>query len=165
MEVTLVDRQEMIELTYRYAQSLDMKDQALLETCLAESVRSLGSGPGPLGQSLAQGQGVVGDGSVSLSRADFAAGVIVGMRRIGATQHSFSNHRITQNSRDRATCIMYMRAMHFAIGRATAAPYECGGYYEDDLVREQEGWRIAFWRLHLFWEYGDYSVMLGGSGS
>ena len=96
-----------------------------------------------------------------VSANDFASEIMAGMKRMGATQHLFSNHQTSVVDEVDATCRFYMRTVHFPQSGASAAPYEVGGYYEHDLAKVDGDWRISFWRLHLSWEYGDYAALMG----
>jgi hypothetical protein len=158
--VATSDRDDIVDLTVRYAQAIDEKDETLLAQCVAPSVRATGSGPGPMGSGLAGG--MLGGGG-AVPGPVFASTLVGGLRRMGATQHLFANHQVTWRDDDHATVKFSMRAMHFAVGRATSDPYEVGGYYEHDLVRTGGGWRIEFWRLNLLWEHGDSSVLAGSA--
>ena len=152
------DRHEIVDLTYRYATAIDLKDESLLLGCLAETVEARGSGSGPMGVRLLAK--IIGS-SRPVAAIDFASEIMVGMRRMGTTQHLFSNHQTSVVNDVNATCRFYMRAVHFAHSGATAAPYEVGGFYQHDLAKVDGEWRISFWRLHLSWEYGNYAALMG----
>jgi hypothetical protein len=70
------------------------------------------------------------------------------------TQHTLSNHHVQFTSADEATCLSYLRAMHYF-----AAPDEesfvTGGHYVHDLLRTPDGWKISAWRYVMTWEQGD----------
>ena len=78
------DRHEIVDLTYRYATAIDLKDESLLLGCLAETVEARGSGPGPMGVRLLAK--IIGS-SRPVAAIDFASEIMAGMRRMGATQH------------------------------------------------------------------------------
>ena len=48
-----------------------------------------------------------------------------------------------------------MQAAHFLDG----TEFTIGGWYQDSLVRTDEGWRIAEVVLNITWRRGDESVM------
>lgn len=154
------DREDIVDLTFQYAQAVDLKDEVLLTRCFTPNIQATGSGPGPMGMGLAGG--ILG-GPSGLSAAAFTGILIGGLRGMGATQHMFSNHRAAFLDDQHATVTFYMRAVHFARDRPTVDPYEVGGYYEHDLLRTAEGWRIAVWRLTLTWELGDPNSLVAQS--
>jgi hypothetical protein len=150
------ERDGILELTARYARAVDRKDEALLARCMAASVKATGSGEGPMGAGLAE---ALADGAATVPGPQFASMLVAGLRRMGATQHLFANHEVAWRDGDHATVTFAMRALHFAVDRSIADSYEVGGFYEHDVVRAGDEWRIEWWRLDLVWERGDLAVL------
>lgn len=84
-----------------------------------------------------------------------------------ATQHLSTNHVVTFDSADTATCVSYLQAQHWFsaerlrdLGHDADEPRWCtlGGYYTNSVVRTDAGWRIARCRLTVSWVTGDPSV-------
>jgi hypothetical protein len=95
----------------------------------------------------------------SMSAAEFASMVMASMRLKGATHHEITTPIVEFTGERTAKCSAYLRAIHFTPDRPTAGPYEVGGEYRHDLELQEDGWRIAYWRLAISWEFGDYAVM------
>jgi SnoaL-like protein len=74
-----------------------------------------------------------------------------------ATQHVTTNHHVTVNG-DRATCLSYVvgRFIRPVEGGDT---FESGGWYDDELVRTSEGWRIARRECQMSWWSGNPAVL------
>jgi len=77
---------------------------------------------------------------------------------LDATQHVMSNPMVSIDG-DHARCIMYMQAYHFLHDVQPSRRYVIGGYYTDDLVREDGNWKIASVALTVLWTEGDFSFM------
>jgi hypothetical protein len=80
-----------------------------------------------------------------------------------ATQHTSSNH-VYDLRGDEATCISNMQAEHFvarqqgdglAVGENR---WTIGGYYENGLVRTDEGWKLNRVTLNVTWTEGNPKV-------
>ena len=67
-----------------------------------------------------------------------------------ATQHMISNHQITVDG-DEATAVAYVRATH----KLGDAMWVAGGYYVDELVRTDEGWKLQAIQYNALYEEGD----------
>lgn len=155
--VQLLQAQRIVDLLSRYARAVDGKDESALAACFSDPVGVQGTAVGPMRDLFASRPGFV-EGT-QMAAADWAASIMSSMRLKGATQHDIDNHLIEFRGDTQATCSAYMRAIHFAAERPTAGPYEVGGWYRHDLVRQEDDWSIAYWRLEIRWEVGDYAVM------
>ena len=71
-----------------------------------------------------------------------------------ATQHMITNHRITVDG-DKATAMAYVRATH----RLGDEMWIVGGYYVDELVRTDEGWKLQAIQYNALYEEGDRSLV------
>ena len=71
-----------------------------------------------------------------------------------ATQHLITNHQI-EVSGDEATAIAYVRATH----KLGDAMWVVGGYYVDELVRTDEGWKLQAIQYNALYEEGNRSLV------
>ena len=71
-----------------------------------------------------------------------------------ATQHMITNHQITVNG-NRATVVAYVRATH----KLGDAMWVVGGYYVDELVRTDNGWKLQAIQYNALYEEGDRSLV------
>ena len=71
-----------------------------------------------------------------------------------ATQHMITNHQIEVNG-DEATAVAYVRAAH----KLGDAMWVVGGYYVDELVRTDEGWKLQAIQYNALYEEGDRSLV------
>lgn len=71
-----------------------------------------------------------------------------------ATQHLISNHQITIDD-DQATVIAYVRATHKLGNRM----WVVGGYYVDELVKTDNGWKITAIKYNALYEEGERSLV------
>jgi hypothetical protein len=175
-EESMADRYAITDVLSRYVRAVDGKDEQLLSSCFTDAMQCQGSAVGPMQLLFDTRPGY--DAGMSLTNAEFAAMVMRSMRLKGATQHDLSSLTFEFPDRDHASCTAYLRAIHFALDRPTAAPYEVGGVYRHDLVREpgesgesggsgtgeSREWKIAYWRLAITWEFGDFAVMSSAIG-
>ena len=67
-----------------------------------------------------------------------------------ATQHLITNHQITING-DKAKAIAYVRATH----KLGDEMWVVGGYYVDELVQTDEGWKLKAIQYNALYEEGD----------
>ncbi len=54
---------------------------------------------------------------------------------------------------------MYMTADHYFANDQGGDRYVIGGYYDDRLVRENEGWLLEAVTLTLFWQRGNRHIL------
>ena len=138
------DHQQVTETVYRYATGIDTRDFALYRSIFADELQidfsSYNGRPGG-----------------PMSGDDWAAGVQPLFYGLNATQHSMSNPIVTIDG-DTAHVTMYMQAEH-VLDADGERWFAIGGYYDDDLVRTGEGWKITAVRLTVFWRRGDASIM------
>ena len=71
-----------------------------------------------------------------------------------ATQHMITNHQITVDG-DEATAVAYVRATH----KLGDAMWVVRGYYVDELVRTDEGWKLQAIQYNASYEEGDRSLV------
>jgi len=136
----LLDRQAIIDVVQRYASGVDSRDWALFRSCFCEEIE--------VDLSSWNGQ------PASRMRAEhWVAGVKAGLTGFDATQHISSNHGVTLD-RHRAACTSYVRATHSLEGECCVL----GGYYDNELVRTEDGWRIEQCKLTVTWTEGPQEI-------
>lgn len=77
---------------------------------------------------------------------------------LDGTQHSMSNPLVDVDG-DTARCRMYVRAAHF-LNDWPEPEFTIGGYYDDELERTGDGWRITAVKLVVWWRRGDADLMV-----
>jgi 3-phenylpropionate/cinnamic acid dioxygenase small subunit len=140
----IIDRQAVTDVVVRYATGIDMRDWSLYRSCFADEVYiDFTSWSGGEPQRMTADRWVVS--------------VRSGLAGFDATQHISTNHVITLHGDD-AVCVSYVQAQHVlrdvldADGDST---FTLGGYYQNDLVRTSDGWKIRRCRLTVMWTTGD----------
>ena len=154
MNGSLEDRQAIVDVVVQYATGVDRRDWALYESCFTDPCEfDFSSWSGRPAATIPAGEWVR---RVRSTNGNF-----------DATQHLSTNHVVTFETADAATCISAMHAQHWfsaerlrEIGHDADEPRWCtlGGHYTNSLVRTTSGWRIASCRLTVTWVTGDRSV-------
>ena len=153
----LLERQSVVDTVVGYATGIDLHQWDLYRTIFTDVCHyDFSSWNGNPGADLPADQWVAGVRSVN--------------GNFDATQHLSTNHVVTFEagtpSSGQAQCISYMHAQHFfkpetmaEFGRAGDVNYcELGGYYTNQLVRGDTGWKIANCKLTVTWQTGDKSI-------
>jgi hypothetical protein len=125
------DKAQIADVLIRYGTGIDFKDWALFRTCWTGDVEV---DYGEVGKY--SGVDAITDLMTQLHEA------------MGPTYHRLSNFAITVEG-DRATARSYVHAVLQAIPEDPASWVEALGHYDDELVRTQEGWRIARRTTHI----------------
>jgi hypothetical protein len=118
----MTDREEIFDLTVRYATAIDTRQYGLLATVFTAEADL--------------DYGVVGHWKSAAEIVEFMDAAHVGAEH---TLHRMSNQAITIDG-DTATVRTYVDALILFPGGAGANP---SGYYDDVAVRTSEGWRIS----------------------
>jgi hypothetical protein len=126
------DRDQLVELTARYATMADTKSwDELPRSVLCEEFAcdfsSLGTPP------------------MTVSRDAWCRQSAQAFAGWSATHHSITNHRIVVDG-DRATIRAHVRAEHWAPPEVAAGGPNCWlvvGFYDDVAVRTSDGWRLS----------------------
>jgi hypothetical protein len=137
------DRQAIIDLTYTYAWSLDLREFDGLRSVFAPDATASLRGMECVGV-----DGIIERISSSILKLD-------------ATQHLVSNHQVVIDG-DTATCRCQLQSQHAVRGTGPNGgdgTFLIGGYYDDRLERRAEGWRIVHRTLVQTWMTGDYSII------
>lgn len=141
----LLDHQEIVELHIRYATALDTRDWDLMRTVFAED-----------------GHADFWVGGIHDGIESILHGCASIMENLDATQHAISNHHI-ELSGDTATAQCYVVAGHIVTAAGGGPTCTVRGKYEDELVRTQDGWRLARRILTVFWSEGNTGIFASGS--
>ena len=149
------DRQAIVDLVVQYATGVDRRDWLLYRSCFTD--------PCEFDFSSWNGQP-----AAVMPVDDWVAKVRGTNGNFDATQHLSTNHVVTFDAVDEATCISYMHAQHWfssarliELGQPNGdQPRWCtlGGHYTNQLTRTAEGWRIRRCQLDVTWVTGDPSV-------
>jgi len=143
----IADRLALIDVLSNYATGLDARDWTLWRSVfLDEVVFDLSSWTG-------QPARLLDSDRVVASQARMFA-------ELSVTQHFITSHRV-ELAGDRARVLAHMRAEHWI---DTPSPggsdrYTMFGYYDDKLVRTEQGWKIAEMQLNVTRTEGDRWVM------
>ncbi|MGE8589511.1 MAG: nuclear transport factor 2 family protein [Alcaligenes sp.] len=143
------DKLAIIDALHRFTAGIDLRDQHLLASSLAEHA--------------------VSDFGPAAAKAGFEFPVIQGREHIvsalaGAlakldTTHSVSNQRISIDG-DRARMDALVEAQHVSQSDPTRH-YLMKNRYDVELAKEGEGWVITKNTVYNVWRTGDSAVLLG----
>jgi hypothetical protein len=139
----LLDRAAISDVVNCYALAVDSRDWEMLRSCFTDEIE-------------VQMDWWEARGPRTTTADDFIAGVkqLAGFR---ATQHISSNH-VIEIERDDARCLSYLHGMHYLPNPEGENYFILGGYYENDLVRAGEGWKIRRIKLNVTWQAGNRHV-------
>ncbi len=143
----LLDRTRIVEVISRYAAGLDARDWELWRSVFPEeTVFDLSSWNDVPGRLLNT------DRVVAAQARMFA--------ELSVTQHFITNHRV-EITGDSARVLAHMRAEHWidTTDEGQCARYTMFGYYDDDLIRTPDGWKISRMQLRVTRTQGDRWVM------
>ena len=148
----LVDQHEIEQLMFRYATGIDTADYDLVDTVFTDDgeIDYAGIG-GPKGR----------------WRGDVREWSEVSLAAFPVRKHYLTNVVVTYAAdRATATSVTYWRSpMGFARGDGSIHLFESGGRYLDELVRTDDGWRIAVRVTAQDWFSGTLPSELAGDAS
>jgi uncharacterized protein (TIGR02246 family) len=133
----LVDRAEISELVHEFARALDEQDWSGYADCYAED------------GVLAIAPTISHTGRAGM--AEFVAG---SLGRYAGTHHLSSNHSIRIDG-DRARCRAYLVAVHVLAADDPSRHADGAGWYDFQLVRTIEGWKVARVQLTVRYVSGE----------
>jgi SnoaL-like domain len=139
------DKSAVAEACYRYATGIDRRDWALYRSIFADDVAfDFSSYNGRAAQGIP---------------ADvWVAGVKPLFTGLAATQHSMTNPLAVIDG-NVAAITMYMQAHHVLDPADPLSFFTIGGYYENTLLRNGDGWLLASVKLVVTWRAGDEAIM------
>jgi hypothetical protein len=127
------DVQDIIDTTLRYAWALDTKNIDDLDTVFAPEATGLLRG------------------MECASRDQIKDRIGRAIARFEVTQHITTNHQVTVTG-DTATCRCQLQSQHIKGDHQLLI----GGYYEDQLARTPDGWRITYRLMQQTWQSGTF---------
>jgi hypothetical protein len=122
------DEQEITALLTRYATGIDRRDWAMFQACFTDDART-----------------DYGSFGVWVSAAQITASMQEAHSALGYTLHRLSNFVISVLGQ-RATARSYVDALLMP-GAGGGEAHRGVGFYDDDLVKTEQGWRIRFRRF------------------
>lgn len=139
------ERLDIAETVYAYATGVDSRDWKLYRSIFTDEVDIDFSSWD-------------GNPARRMRADDWVAGVQPLFHGLDATQHTMSNPRVAIDG-ERATCTMYMQAVHVLRNDEGDAEFTLGGYYTDRLVKTPAGWKLCGVKLTVLWSRGNKHVM------
>lgn len=133
----LLDKQAIMETTYRYAQGIDRRDPEVLSSIFTSDAM------------LHYGAGLY-DGPASALIANWGPGQSSPFVR---THHQVGNILIQFQAADRATAITYLSAVHRARRNGKLVDETIRARYLDKLVKQNGNWRFAERNLVYDWSH------------
>jgi 3-phenylpropionate/cinnamic acid dioxygenase small subunit len=141
----LLDRADISDVQLRYATGTDSHNWELFRSCFTDEVE--------VDFSDGFGQPVV-----RVKADDWVKGTAPRMESFKATQHMITNHVITFDDDDHATCVAYVRASHHNPNSTGDSDQTVYGYYTNRFERTSSGWRIARVKLTALWMTGNFGI-------
>ncbi|HMK12510.1 MAG TPA: nuclear transport factor 2 family protein [Acidimicrobiales bacterium] len=134
------DRDDIIDLAIAYAWALDTKKLEDLRAVFAADATATLRG--------------VDCASVDEIIARIGGAVL----RLDATQHLVGNHQVrVDGDTGRHRC--QLQSQHVLAGTDGGDTFIVGGYYEDQVKRTPDGWRIAHRLMQQTWSSGNPNVV------
>ena len=124
----LLDRLAIADFLTTYARAVDTKDWDLYRTLFTADAHIDYTAAGGI------------EGSVD----EVVSWLATTMEMFSATQHLVSNEMVTIDGDTATVRAMFFNPMHFAGDDAPS--FECGGWYNHELIRHGDGWRsVRLW--------------------
>lgn len=139
------DRNAVTDTVYRYAWGIDTRDWALYRSIFADRVAIDFTSYNPTSV------------AAEMAADDWVANLIPLFTGLDATQHTMTNPLVDIDG-DTARCRMYMQAVHM-FTEDPDPEFTIGGYYDDQLVRTTNGWRLNAVTLTVTWRRGNPDIM------
>lgn len=135
----LLDRQAIVDVTIDYGWILDHGDHQLLRRVFTDDAHAVLAG--------FECHGV----EPIIAKVDSA------LNPLSVSQHIITNHQVEVTG-DTATSRCYLHAQHTLRGTEGGENFIMAGRYQDELVRTEQGWRIAKRVLTIDWTEGNPAV-------
>ncbi len=140
----LLDRADVSAVLHRYCLAIDTKDWALLESCFTEDME-------------ADFRSFAGRETVK-GREPWLAAIRSSMAGMDATQHLSGNHSHKIDG-DHATLRADIQALPMFQNERGDSEYTVGGWYDIELTRTPEGWRIHRYAITVSWHRGNRDLL------
>jgi hypothetical protein len=141
----LLDRAEIIDVQTRYATGTDSRDWDLFRSCFTDDLEV----------DFSSGFDIP---VVHAKADDWVASTAPRMSALKATQHMITNHVITFQDDDHASCVAYVRARHHNPNPTGDSDQTVYGFYDNLFVRTPSGWRISRVKLTIRWMTGNFGI-------
>ena len=145
----LIDQAGVSDALHRYASGLDARDWELWGSALTD----------PVSIDMSS---FTGYDAVELPREKHVTSAARIFAGLDVTQHMITNHRHFIDG-DTARVVAHMRAEHWADAVHGGNRFTMFGYYDDRLVRTEDGWRISHVKLVCTQYEGNLEVMNGAA--
>ena len=140
------DFEEITRRRYEYALGLDSRDFELHRSIFTDRITMDFSSYN-------------GGSAQTLSADDWIAGLRPLFVGLDATQHTMTNPIVDVDVwAESARCRMYMQALH-VFHDDPQPEFTIGGYYDDELVNTDDGWKITAVTLTVWWRRGNPAIM------
>jgi SnoaL-like domain len=141
----LLDRAEISEVQSRYATGTDSRDWELFRRCFTDELEVDFSSGFDLPV-------------VHVTADDWVENTSQRMSVLKATQHIITNHVITFEDDDHATCVSYVQATHHHPNSHGDSDQTVYGHYANRFERTPSGWRMSTLKLVVSWMTGNFGI-------
>jgi hypothetical protein len=143
----LIDRQQIIDATISIAVCADHgKWDKLVSEVFADTV-------------TVDYISLFGGESQTMSSKDLIAGWRTVLPGFECTQHLLSNHQVFITG-DKAAALAYVRAHHRLPNKTGGDTWVVGGYYDYELTRSNNGWRVTLMKLNVQYTEGNQNLLV-----
>lgn len=136
----LLDKEEIINTTYKYAWSIDTHNWSDLSDVFTDNATAT----------------LIGE---YINNKDDIIDLIESRQKNLITQHLILNH-IVNITGIKATCQSQLQAYHFRKSLHSSPNYLLIGQYNDTLVKTDNGWKIDHKELILTWSSGSIDLVV-----
>lgn len=136
---------DIVSTVYKYAYGIDTRDWALYRSIFTDRITTDFSSYN-------------GNPAGEMAADDWVKGLTILFTGLDASQHQMSNPLVDIDG-DNARCRMYVQAEHFFQNSLGNPDFALGGYYDDQLERTADGWKINSVTLNVLWNRGNRDIM------
>ncbi len=145
MTASVVDRLDIAEVKYRYALGLDLRDWDLYRSIFTEQID-------------VDFSSYDGGDPRTIAADEWTARAKVLFTGLDSSHHQMTNPVVNVDGDD-AELTMYLQAQHLLVHPDGDPLFTIGGYYVDQLVRTDAGWRLCAVQLNVLWTSGNRDLM------
>ena len=146
----LLDREEIAQVIVNYGYAFDMRDWALHRSVFTDEIEMDFSAS-------------IGDGLVTMAADDWVDAVRPFFEALDGTQHIAMPLAIEIDGDDAYVRSM-LHAQHYLPNNRGGAVQTMVGYYDNWLVRTDDGWKIRRMVQHIAWNEGNWYVFERAAG-
>jgi hypothetical protein len=147
----LLDREEISQVIVNYGFSFDRRDWALHHSVFTEQIQ------------MDFSASIGGDGLTTYQADEWVKLIRPFFEELPATQHIAMPLSIKIQS-DEAYVISMLHAQHYLPNNKGDSVQRMIGYYENWLVRTQQGWKINKMVQHISWNEGNWYIFEKAAG-